>query len=82
MEAHDETVKKCDLDCPKDKRDAQNCCYRSCLFTTSGIYENDKFNEDNCVNSFLIDEHCENGDNWRKIVKESVKNCRKEGEKF
>lgn len=80
MEANDEVVKKCDAECPKDKRDAQNCCYRSCLFTASGIFENEKFNENNCEKSFTIDEQNENGDDWRKIVKESVRRCHKEGE--
>lgn len=81
MEANDEIVNKCDANCARDKLDTQNCCYRSCLFTMSGIYENDKFNENKCVSSFTIDEQNENADSWRKVVKESVKNCHKEGKK-
>lgn len=79
MEANDEIVNKCDTNCPRDKLDTQNCCYRSCLFTMSGIYESDKFNENKCVSSFTIDEHNENADSWRKVVTESVKRCHKEG---
>ena len=77
LEANDEIVRKCIAECSSEKRDTNNCCYRSCLFTVSGIFENEKFNEKNCENFFVFEV---DNENWKKTVKESLKNCQKEGE--
>jgi hypothetical protein len=77
LEATDDLVQQCMELCPSSEKVKYNCCYRSCLFSRSGIYKDEKLKSENLMAFFnYTDETAK----WRKIVRESVRKCEDESE--
>lgn len=83
LEADDLLIRKCRRECPAKMRTKYNCCYRSCLFAKSEIFDNNSFNRTNCESYFTYSEiQNDLNEKWKEVVKESLANCEHEGKKL
>lgn len=80
LEADSLLTKKCKKYCPSKERGNYNCCYRTCLFTKSEIYGDEKFNREVAKRYFTFNGlQFKEQEKWREIVKESLKKCETDG---